>query len=364
MKRIKLPLKGERKMTSRERLLCAFSCGKPDRVPVSPQDLGRLDRDSPLGRRLIEETDITLYVGGGFDIFVGRSLKVETETRGDLTIVVYHSPKGSFRRVIRRTPRTSACIEFPCKGPEDVERLLSVPYVPPSEEQIESAAKRFLETKDWLRDNGLVLYGLGDAVCFPAEWLSPEDFCLLWADAPELMAEMVRVANERLLPVVDELCKRGVDAFRIVGGEYVSTQLGPQAFDILVKRPDKELVRVMHEHGAVAYFHNHGPIMRYLQPIAEIGVDALDPLEAPPWGDCDMAEAKRILKGKVCLVGNLDDMEVLDKKPTEVVKEMGRKLIEQAGPDGFVLSGTASGTYGERAALNFLALVEVSKEMA
>ncbi len=59
------------------------------------------------------------------------------------------------------------------------------------------------------------------------------------------------------------------------------------------------------------------------------------------------------------MVGNLDDMEVLNKLPTEEVLRLGRLLIEQAGPDGFVLSGTASGTYGERAARNFLALADM-----
>ncbi len=258
----------------------------------------------------------------------------------------------------KRTEVTNACIEFPCKTFSDVELLLSVPYIPPTEEQIRQEAQRFIAEKDWLGDEGFVLYGIGDAVCFPAEWLSPMDFCLLWADAPDLMVEMVKVANERLLPFVDSLCKLGVDAFRIVGGEYVSEQLGPKAYRKLVAEPDKELVSLMHSRSALAYFHNHGPIMGYLPMILEIGVDALDPLEAPPWGDCDIAEAKGMLKGKICIVGNLDDMEVLDKLPKEEVVRRGLKLVEIAGPDGFVLSGTASGTYGEQAALNFIALAE------
>jgi len=87
-------------------------------------------------------------------------------------------------------------------------------------------------------------------------------------------------------------------------------------------------------------------------------------LEAPPWGDCDMRAAKEKLRGKVCIVGNLDDMEIVEKLDTERVKQLGRELIEQAGPDGFCLGGTASGTYTERAARNFMALVEVAEEMA
>jgi hypothetical protein len=51
-------------------------------------------------------------------------------------------------------------------------------------------------------------------------------------------------------------------------------------------------------------------------------------------------------------------MEVLDKLPTEEVVRRGLELVEKAGPDGFVLSGTASGIYGEHAARNFIALAE------
>lgn len=345
-------------MTSRERLMVAFQCGTPDRVPVAPQGFGRIQRDSPMGRALMEKTDITVYARGGVDPFIGNSFSVETRTEGDITVTVYRSPKGDFQRITRRTKITSACVDFPCKTPDDVERLLSVPYVPPTQEQVKEAARRFIAEKDWLGEEGMVMYQLGDAICFPATWLSPEDFCLLWADAPDLMAEMVKIANERLLLFVDELCRLGVDAFRIIGGEYASTQLGPKAFQQLVVGYDRELVKVIHEHGALAYFHNHGPIMGYLEMIASIGVDAIDPLEAPPWGDCDIAEAKSLLKGKVCLVGNLDDMEVLDKKPTDEIVAMGKRLVESAGRDGFVLSGTASGTYGEKAAQNFIALAE------
>ncbi|MCS7253258.1 MAG: uroporphyrinogen decarboxylase family protein [Armatimonadota bacterium] len=351
-------------MTSRERLLCAFSCGSPDRIPVSPQGLGRLDKDGELARLLIERTDIIIYAGSACNCFIGSEVKFDVETDGALTTITYHTPKGDIKRLVKSTGITRAAIEFPCKSPDDVEKLLSITYVPPSDEEFNAALANFNYWKDRVRDEGVVLWELPNAICFPAEWFSPQDFCLLWADAPDAMIELVSVANERLMMFVERACKAGVDGFRIIGGEYASVQLGPKAFDILVRQFDKRLVALMHEYGAIAYYHNHGPIMRYLGMIADIGVDALDPLESPPWGDCNLAEAKRLLRGKVCIVGNMDDMEVLNSKPPEVVLSIGRELIEVAGPDGFVLSGTASGTYGERAALNFLKLVELAEEMS
>ena len=83
---------------------------------------------------------------------------------------------------------------------------------------------------------------------------------------------------------------------------------------------------------------------------------------SPPWGDCDLVEAKRVLQGRVCIVGNLDDMEVIDKLDEATVRAIARERLQQAGPDDFVLGGTSSGTYTERAARNFMAMVEVAEE--
>jgi hypothetical protein len=62
------------------------------------------------------------------------------------------------------------------------------------------------------------------------------------------------------------------------------------------------------------------------------------------------------------MVGNLDDMEIIDSLPAADVQAIARERLAAAGPVGFILGGTASGTYTERAARNFIALVEVSEE--
>jgi len=276
-----------------------------------------------------------------------------------VTTTVIHTPRGDLVRRHRRTAITSATIEFPFKTPTDAEKFFSLPYEPP-----DINLEPYWQWRERVGEEALVLVGLSNAVCLPATWFSPEDFCYAWADAPDLLVELTALAAERLNVYVERLCQAGVDAFRIVGGEYVTVQLGPRAVEALLTPFDTELVNLLHRYGALAYYHNHGPIMRYLEALADLGIDALDPLEAPPWGDCDLAEAKSRLQGRVCLVGNLDDMEILEKRSPEEVQALARERLAQAGPDGFVLGGTASGTYTEPAARNFLALVEVAEEMA
>ena len=346
-------------MTSRERMLCAIRGEAPDRVPVSPWGFGRIDPASELGRELVAKCDMWIDSGAAFS-FSGAKLAsesaAETTPDGTITTTVYHTPAGDLRSRHKRTAVTSATIEFPCKGAADVEKLLSVPYEP-----LKADFAPFLEAKRKYAEEALVCLGCANAVCWPAGTLSPEDFCLLWADARELMVEMCRVGCERLNAFIEEACRAGVDVFRIIGGEYVTVQLGPNAVTKLLAPFDPQQVDIMHRYGAVAHYHNHGPIMRFLDALADLGIDSMDPLEAPPCGDCDLAEAKRILRRRTCIVGNLDDMEVVDRLPEKEVREIAAARLEQAGPDGFMLGGTSSGTYGERAARNFLALVRVAE---
>jgi len=126
---------------------------------------------------------------------------------------------------------------------------------------------------------------------------------------------------------------------------------------------DRRLVEIMHARGAIAYYHNHGPIMRYLEAIARIGPDFLDPIEMPPWGDADLERAREVIAGRFCIVGTFDDMEALEKWPAERIREAARDRLRRYGTQGFCLGGSASGTYTERAARAFLLLTEVVQEM-
>ncbi len=343
-------------MTSRERLLTAMRGGTPDRTPVAPFGFGRIDPDSGLGRELAHATDIIVECACGPWDILGAEAEAAAHEEGDGTVVTYRTPLGPLVRRDRRTPRTRATVEHPLKSPEDVERFLSVPYVP---HPVDPADYFAWERR--LGEEGLVMAGIPNAVCIPASWFSPGDFCLMWAERPDLILALCEAASERILQRVEALCRAGVRAFRIIGGEYVTVQLGPAAFEDLLTRFDTGLVSLIHRHGAIAYYHNHGPVMRFLPQLAALGIDALDPLEAPPWGDADLREARRLAGESLCLVGNLDDMEVLESLPAEQSLAIARERLEAGGRRAFILGGTASGTYGENAARAFIRMAEMAE---
>ncbi len=344
-------------MTSRQRLFASLHGERPDRVPVSPFGLGHLDPDGPAAAELIARTDPFLTIGLGGNVFAGTAVEVVSRQEGAEIITRIQTPAGQLVQRDRRTEITRSTVEFPCKNADDVEAYLSIPFVP--------AVPRvdgFLKRRGELGEEALLLAGIGDAICFPATILSPEDMCLLWMDAPDLLRACVAAAHSRLMEYVDAACRGGVDAFRIVGGEYATEQLGPDGFDALVKPWDTELVTLMHRHKALAYYHNHGYVETYLETFADLGIDFLDPLEVAPYGNVDLGDAHRRIGDRVCIVGGLDDMEVLETRDRATVLRMGRAHLEMVGHvGGFCLGGTASGTYTERAARNFIALAQESE---
>jgi len=341
-------------MTSRERLLSAIHLEKPDRVPVSPLGLGR---SGNMADELLAKTDPIIKAGIGGNATLGKNVKSESEQIGNETITSIHTPKGDLVRKTKSTGITSATVEFPFKTREDVEKFLSLPYQPP-----DVNVDGFLAQKERIGQEGLVMAGIGDAVCLPASWFSPEDFCLQWADDADLLKLLVEVAAERLHPFIEKACQLGVDAFWIAGGEYVTVQLGPEAFEILIKPYDRELVDIIHKYGGIAHYHNHGKVARFLENFVDLDLDIIAPLEAPPCGDIDLADAKSRIGDKMCLMGNIDDMMVLSSADIDEVKEIGRICIESAGTSGYILGGTDSGTFNEKAAQNFIALVDVARE--
>ncbi|MDD2707442.1 MAG: uroporphyrinogen decarboxylase family protein [Verrucomicrobiae bacterium] len=357
-------------MTSRQRLIIASKHEMPDRVPVAPFSLGQLGTElpyrkgafpkNPLAKELIEKTDILIPVHGvrfEHEILAGKA-EVEQKTDGDVTTFRMSTPQGDLVWKKQKTVETSVMIEFPFKTPEDFERFCSIPYELP---QIHLEDYQYW--RETLGEEGLVLMQVGDALCFPAGWFAPEVFCMLCADRPQLIGRMVEMAAERVNHYAEALCKGGVDFFQVIGGEYATVQLGPRGFEKWVKPFDKTLIGKIHAHGARVFYHNHGRVMRYLDDFMEMGVDVLEPVEAPPGGDMDFKAAMKKTRGRMTLSGNLDDMEVLGRLEEEEIKSLARAILSQTGGNGHILGGTTSAMFEEKTARNFIALAEMVREI-
>jgi len=347
-------------MNSKERIL-AQACGeKVDRLPVSPWGLGKLEPNSEIAHELIKKCDPILQ-GGHVNPYLGKEVESKSEKEGNITINKIFTSKGILTRKVKQTEQTSATIEFPFKTPEDVEKFLSLPYSPLD---IQDVVEVYFQKEKELNEEGLVVLPFNNPICFAARWFSPEDFCLQWIENPSLIIELTQIMAERTEELLKRTLAEGAKAYRMIGGEFVTTQLGPKAVPPLLLKFDTPLIELIHQQRGVVFYHNHGPMLPFLEDICQMKPDVLDPLEAPPWGDADLSKVKEIIKGRITILGNLDDMEVLSKKEEVEVESITRKNLEAYGTYRHILGGTTSGTFTEKAARNFMAMVEVAEEFA
>jgi hypothetical protein len=314
---------------------------------------------SSLGKEIIARTDPWIETDLGCHPVGGARLPLEIERRGNIERRILHAPGRELVSIRTTTSETTACTDYFCETREDIGALRTIPYSTPHPD-----VGTYKELHKEIGQDGLVVMGVANALCYPNDMLGTEYCSYLWAAEPDIIRELVATAAERIHCVVEEACEGGVDCFRIVGGEYATQLMGPRAWKELIVPYDKPLVEMMQSHGAIAHYHNHGNMQAFLESIAELGVDSMDPIEQPPYGDIEIDEAMRRIGDRVCLVGGLDDMEVLETRPPKEVRAMATDLIERVGTVGYMLGGTSSGIYGEQAAHNFMMLVEVAEAYA
>ena len=93
----------------------------------------------------------------------------------------------------------------------------------------------------------------------------------------------------------------------------------------------------------------------------ETKLDCINPLERPPFGDCDLAEIKEAFGAKLSMMGNLPTMTLMLRgSPNEVMAE-SRKAIEDAGVGGGFILSTGDQCPRDTPDANLEAMVEAAK---
>ena len=367
-------------MISRERLLTALELKVPDRVPVSTYGLGAQGREcfhytdpsyAKVMKAVEERTDILRLWDPSCDArFLHSAKKVAidvTERReGDATITerTYHTPKGDLRGVTQVIDgiHTVWEVEHLCKSLDDVERVLSVPYVPASYD-----VSGLGQVERELGDRGIIMSDASDALCTVAPLMEFGDYTVWAMSEPEHFKRALDVVHERIL----ENLRRKLDAFtaplyRICGAEYATPPfLPPECFGEYVVPYVRDIVDLIHSRGAKARIHCHGKIGRVLDMILETGVDAIDPCEPPPDGDIELGEVKRRAGKRLCLFGNIEVKLLESASGDDLEREVRRAMEAGKLGGGFVLMPAAE-PYGsplsKKTEENYLRFIDAAEK--
>jgi len=368
-------------MTSRERILTALACRPPDRVPVSTYELvgfntRAFENKEPsyaaLMQAIREHTDcLCMWNPRGNATFLESAypveMDVETEELGDATIThrTLHTPKGDLTCTHKevRNVYTVWVTEHWCKNLDDVDKALSIPYVP-----VTYDASDYARITEEVGDRGIIMPSLADPLWLAADLMEFGEYTV-WALAEtDHFARTVEIMHERYMENLRRMLEVNVgDLYRICGPEYATPPyLPPELFERFVVPYVTEMVDLIHSKAAKARFHCHGRTGQVLDMIARTGSDAVDPCEAPPDGDVELDEIKRQIGDRVCICGNLQ-LKLLEHGSREDVAQAVRNCMDAAKEGGgYIIMPTAAPInvpLAKKTEENYLCFIETALEL-
>jgi len=362
-------------MNSRERILSAFRLKEPDRLPVSILILNPNwfnIADEKIIADIIEETDpiISVYLnakyGTEYNIIFGKKIREFCKIVRDKreTKVTIHTPRGDLSQTIEHREESDWITEPLFKTTDDLNKYYSFPYEPYDVKSI--CLNEYIYWKNVIKEQGLIVFETYNAASMLYTLLGPERYYTTLIDNFDLVNDFTSVAEERIEEYVKTVMQNSAieepAVFRLVGQEILGKPMANiKLFDELVVPYDSRLIKLIHDRGGLVYEHMHGNTRDVLNRKLRMGADGMGPFEAPPGGDITLREVKDKLLDKVCIYGNLDDMQVLANKDKRDVRLRAFKAIRDAARGvGYILGGTESSIYNIETAKSFILMSKIS----
>jgi len=360
-------------MTSKERFLTALKRRKPDRLPVtthhvmssyldeyfdgkSTDDFFDYFRLDPITWQLAH----TFNPGTGeyFDPAQGEPGFLEARRISsdnwrfridDIPDPDYkkqrfniQTPKGTLSMVLRTDRHSTWVVEHLIKEKRDIELLAEYMTNPVCD--VGTINKRV----DAWGQRGLFR---GHICCFdgfgqPGTWqdasciVGIENLIMATFNDPAWVHTLLSVLQKRKLHYIRSLRGANYDLLELGGGDASTTVISPDIFNEFVAPYDARLIEAAHEAGQRIVYHTCGGMMPILEDIAAMKPDAMETFT--PYGmggDVNLAEAKRRIGDKVCLIGGFDQYHFFKGCTPEETKREVRRCFEAAGGDGgFILA--------------------------
>ena len=336
-------------MNVRERLLTALAGKEPDRLPITlygvyPYSVGDWRAARPSYRPLLDlaaaETDPFCQWNLDQGVFYGRA-PTTTRTLEDGAFLerTVETPLGPLACITNTSPATQWIKKFYLQDDDDVRRFLAIPYQP-----VRPDLQPVLELEKTTGDRALLCTSFLDGLGVVADLFTPEEFAIRCLTQKRAIRGMIEKVSEQLYDYLAYLLDHCPRSLFIIGGPELATAplLAPRYFDEFVMPFDGRLVEMIHQHGSWAAIHCHGRLNGVLERIADLDADALHPCEAPPMGDVPLAEVKRRVGRRLCLIGNVQIGDLIGGARETVDAAVREAVRDGAAGGGFILSMTAS----------------------
>jgi uroporphyrinogen decarboxylase len=178
---------------------------------------------------------------------------------------------------------------------------------------------------------------------------------------PQLVHELARISTDFGMAAIDIAIVLGADVLVLNGdlaGEK-TTFMSPKHFREYIKPYEKQIVDYVHKKGVKIVKHSDGNIWSILDDFLEIGFDGIHPVQP----QCmDIAEVKRNLIGRMCILGNIDCRNLLCFGTEEEVRVAVKETMIKAAPGGGFIICSSNTIHPGCKPENYIAMVEATHE--
>ena len=162
-----------------------------------------------------------------------------------------------------------------------------------------------------------------------------EDLIMATFEDPEWVHEFLGILLRRKMVFVKSLKGAAYDILERGGGDASTTVISPDLFEDFVAPYDSQIIAAAHEADQRISYHTCGGMMPILENIATMQADAMETFTPAGMGaDVDLAEAKKRIGDKVCMIGGFDQLHFFTGCSIEKTKNEVRRCFEAAGEDG------------------------------
>lgn len=359
-------------MTARERLTRLFEGREIDRIPVwllfpfhpigCYVDVYRIPSYARVVEAAARYADVFDRRGfdGGFCMSASPEIRHTHEViqRGART-VKRHSVRSGSVELVEETETgggEGARVKRLVEDIGELDAILRMPYLPSRPD-----LSAFPREREELGDRGLMMASTGDPLGVLHHLISSETLAIWSVTERPALLRFLDTMYERFVEHYTYLLQNGIGpVYFVVGTEFAGPPMvSPQSFMDLSVRHVKGIIDLIRSHGQWSIIHYHGHLKLALEGMKRIAPDALHTIEAPPVGNCTLAEARAAL-GDTILIGNIQYDDLARQHPDRI-EEMVRSAIDEGSSGRFILSPTAGPyeeTIGERMQENYLRFME------
>jgi len=349
-------------MTSKERMLTAMWNKKPDMVPVAP-DISNMIPCKLTGKPF---WDIYLYNDPPLwlaYINAVRYFKFDGWfTYGQIKFCYKNDERAFNRKIISKTDERIIEV-ITCSTPKGDLWMERTYYIadPPTDtrkwikdikqdfpkleyffpEIVGYDDEVFKEQRKLLGDDGAFGVSIGVPGIHDLHgWFDGGAPSAIYAyyDNYDLIKEFIEMEEKFLLRKLEMILNAKPD-WVLIGASGMLTLSNPEIIMDITLPTMKKMTKMCKEAGIPSMLHSCGKERWLVELYAnETDLNAINPLETPPMGDCNLKEIKEKFGKKIALMGNINTSWLLTATPEEV-ELVCKQAIEDAGENGgFILS--------------------------